>query len=135
SYGLAAISVIGAVPLVGDAFAAAAKGAKLAKGAKTAGQLGKEGEAAVRGAHEIGEKAKLTINGRGRIPDGLSKDALSEVKNVEKLSFTRQLRDYSQYATDEKLRFDLYLRPTTKVSGPLQEAFDKGLINRLDIPQ
>lgn len=135
SYGLAAISVIGAVPLVGDAFAAAAKGAKLAKGAKSAGQLGKEGEAAVRGAYEIGEKAKLTINGRARIPDGLIPEkSLSEVKNVEKLSYTRQLRDYSDYAKSQNLRFDLYTRPTTQLSGPLKQAILNGDINRINIP-
>lgn len=33
------------------------------------------------------------------------------------------------------LRFDLYTRPETTFSGPLQNAFDSGLINRLDIPR
>lgn len=36
NYGLAAISAVGAVPIVGDAFAAVAKGAKVAKGAELA---------------------------------------------------------------------------------------------------
>ncbi|QDQ26688.1 hypothetical protein FNU76_10105 [Chitinimonas arctica] len=103
--------------------------------AKTAGQLGREGEAAVRAAYEIGDKAKLTINGRTRIPDGLTADALSEVKNVDRLSFTRQLRDYLDHAQSEGLRFDLYTRPNTTLSGPLQNAVDNGLINQLHIPR
>ncbi|MDE2048285.1 MAG: hypothetical protein KGJ44_07755 [Betaproteobacteria bacterium] len=106
--------------------------------AKTAGQLGKEGEAAVRAVYDIGEKPAQSIlmNGRGRIPDGINPLAksLSEVKNVDSLSFTRQLRDYSEYAQSQGLRFDLYTRPSTKLSGPLQDAIDSGLINHLRIP-
>ena len=59
--------------------------------------------------------------------------------NVETLSYTRQLRDYSEYAHANGLRFDLYTRPITqpssRLTGPLQDAIDKGLVNRLDIPK
>ena len=102
---------------------------------KSAGQLGREGETAVREAIDIGEKTKIAVNGRNRIPDGLTRETLSEVKNVETLSYTRQLRDYSEYAQANGLRFDLYTRPSSRLSGPLQDAIDKGLVNRLDIPK
>jgi len=108
----------------------------LAGAAKSAGALGREGEAAVRAAYNIGDKVKLSINGRVRIPDGLNtaERSLSEVKNVNSLSFTRRLRDYSDYAQSEGFRFDLYTRPDTKLSGPLLNAIDSGFINHLTIP-
>jgi hypothetical protein len=115
------------MPLAEDAAAAAAK---------TPGQLGREGEAAVQSAYDIGDKAKLTINGRIRIPDGLNPfvRSLSEVKNVDSLSFTQQLRDYLEYAQNQGFRFDLYTRPNTQLSGPLQNIIDSGRINLLHIP-
>lgn len=108
------------------------------RAAKTAGQLGKEGEAAVRAVYNIGEKPAQSIlmNGRARIPDGINElaNTLSEVKNVGRLSFTRQLRDYAEYAQSQGLRFDLYTRPGAKLSGPLEDAIDNGFINHLPIP-
>ena len=106
--------------------------------AKSAGALGREGEAAVRAVYDIGEKPMQSIlmNGRARIPDGINPlgKSLSEVKNVNSLSFTSQLRDYSIYAQGQGLRFDLYTRSSTQLSGPLQDAIDSGLINHLHIP-
>jgi hypothetical protein len=58
----------------------------------------------------------------------------SEVKNVARLSFTQQLRDYSQYAQESKLKFNLYTRPDTVLTGPLQQEVDEGFINQLYIP-
>jgi hypothetical protein len=103
--------------------------------ALTSGQLGRAGEAAVRGAYDIGDKLSIEINGRVRIPDGLKLDTVSEVKNTGSLSFTQQLRDYSDFAQQNRMNFDLYTRPTTQLSGPLQDAISSGQINRLDIPQ
>ena len=103
--------------------------------ALTSGQLGQAGESAVQDAYDIGSKVRIDINGRVRIPDGLTDSTLSEVKNVAYQSFTRQLRDYLDYSLDNELDFNLYLRPTTRISGPLQDAIDNGLINRLYIPQ
>ncbi|MBA5689970.1 NBR1-Ig-like domain-containing protein [Rugamonas apoptosis] len=100
---------------------------------KTAGQLGREGEAAVRALYNIGEKEAILINGRTRIPDGLTQEALSEVKNVQSLSATSQLRDYLQYAESNGLRFDLYTRPDTKLSGPLQQLIMDGRINLIPV--
>jgi hypothetical protein len=110
---------------------AAARSGKVVE--KMAGTLGKEGETVIRGAYEIGDKSKIFINGRVRFPDGINPIArtLSEVKNAAEQSFTRQLRDYLQYAKQEGLRFDLYTRPDTKISKPLQEVIDKGQINHI----
>ena len=54
---------------------------------------------------------------------------LSEVKNVKSLSFARQLRDYEEFAAQTGRRFDLYVRSSTRLSGPLRAARDAGLIN------
>ena len=64
-----------------------------------------------------------------RIPDSLSEIAIGEVKNVSRLSYTRQLRDFAAYAGEKGLRFDLTVRAGTRLSGPLQEAVDNGTIN------
>lgn len=138
-----AAATIGLLPEIGGPLADIVKGSsllgragKVLEGAKTAGQLGKEGEAAVRKVYDIGEKTKIVINGRTRIPDGISdaEGILSEVKNVDRLSFTQQLRDYATYSRNEGFRFDLYTRPGTRLSAPLQGAIDNGLINHLHIP-
>jgi len=56
------------------------------------------------------------------------------VKNVGSLSYTQQLRDYAQFAGENGLRFDLYVRPGAELSGPLKQAVANGEINLLDIP-
>jgi hypothetical protein len=105
-------------------------------GGATPNQLGAQGEAAVRGAYDIGDKQYIDINGRVREPDGLIPDqSLSEVKNCGYLCFTQQLRDFADYASDRGLRFDLYLRPEGRLSGPLQDAINSGRINPLEIPK
>jgi hypothetical protein len=84
-------------------------------------RMGKSGEQAVRAAVNIGPETKTAIEifGRTRIPDGLTATAVSEVKNVGSLSYTRQLRDVAQYARVTGRRFDLYVRPGAELSGPL----------------
>jgi len=72
---------------------------------------------------------------RDRMADGLTDTRLSEINNVGYLAFTQQLRDYSDYAQQTGRRFDLYTRPVTILSGPLQNAINSGRINRLDIPK
>ena len=97
-------------------------------------RVGQAGEAAVRSAFDIGDKAAIDVAGRMRIPDGLTETTIGEVKNVRSLSYTQQLRDFSTYASENGLRFDLYTRPETQLSGPLLDAIDAGAINRMDIP-
>jgi hypothetical protein len=102
----------------------------------TAAELGQAGENAVREVYDIGDKELININGRDRIPDGINaaEETLSEVKNVANQSFTQQLRDYLAYAQQNNMDFNLFLRADTEVSGPLQDAINDGLINRIDIP-
>lgn len=106
----------------------AAEGEQLT-GTALARQLGREGEAAIPGA---GNTIRIDLpNGGYRIPDILdeSSGVLGEVKNVGRLSYTQQLRDYTAYAQENGMQFDLYVRGTTSLSGPLQGAIDNGLIN------
>lgn len=108
-----------------------------ANGGASAVRVGQAGEAAVRSAHDIGPKATKVINGRTRIFDGLTDDAVSEVKNVKYQAFTRQLRDNVAYAQSTGRRFDLYVRggsSPTSLSGPLQDAIRSGQINLRSIP-
>lgn len=95
---------------------------------RLAARVGSEGESIVRETYDIGEKTAVRIDGQLRIPDGLTKTTISEVKNVSSLSYTQQLRDYAAFARQNNLRFDLYVRDSTKLSGPLQQARDQGVI-------
>ena len=97
-------------------------------------QVGRAGENAVRGVVDIGPKVRIRINGRTRIPDGLTGDVLTEVKNVRSLSFTRQLRDFGGFARQTRRGFDLFLRQDTQLSGPLMVAVATGTINLRFIP-
>lgn len=97
-------------------------------------RLGQAGEEAVRGAYDIGPKATVVIDGRTRILDGLSDEAVTEVKNVSRQSYTQQLRDDVAYAQRTGRRFDLYVRPDTRLSAPLQDAVEQGLVTLRVIP-
>ena len=97
-------------------------------------RLGQAGEAAVRGRYDIGPKAAAVVGGRARIFDGLTDDAVSEVKNVASQAYTQQLKDTLWYAQQNGLRFDLYVRRETNLTGPLQDAISGGLINLRFIP-
>lgn len=99
---------------------------------KTSNELGELGEVAVRSLGLIGnnKKKEIFINGRKRIPDDWTIAGIAEVKNVAKLSFTRQLRDYAKYAKDEGMAFTIYIRKPTPpktvediISGPLLKAW------------
>ena len=97
-------------------------------GTALARQLGQAGEDAV---GITGPKTGITIPGSGitRFPDQLTSTTLTEVKNVQNLSFTQQLRDYSAYVQQNpQLTFELWVRPSTQLSGPLLQARDAGLI-------
>ena len=141
NFGSAALNLAGAIPGVGSVRSVARTADVLldaGRVAKTSGQLGREGEAAVRGVYDLGDKnVGFFINGRDRIPDGVNVRAgtLSEVKNVQSLSFTQQLRDYSDIAQRDGLTFNLYVRSGAKLSGPLQTEIRSGRVNLFDIPQ
>jgi hypothetical protein len=59
---------------------------------------------------------------------------LTEVKNVSVLSYTQQLRDYTAYSQQTGRIFELWVRPSTRMSRPLQQAIENGLIVPKDIP-
>ena len=69
---------------------------------------------------------------RHRYIDGLNSQAVSEVKNVGRQSLTLQLRDDIDHARANGLRFDLYVRGSTQLSGPLVRA-DLDPLNPLNI--
>lgn len=112
--------------------ALATEGAGLT-GTALARSLGQAGEDAV---GIIGPKVSIEIPGSGqiRIPDALTESTLTEVKNVGSLSYTQQLRDFTTYSQTNRLDFQLYVRPSTQLSGPLQQAITKGQINLNFIP-
>ncbi|WP_390896941.1 putative toxin [Rubinisphaera margarita] len=88
--------------------------------------LGKVGEA-FSGIEKNTKKIK--VNGRNRIPDGLTDDVISEVKNVRRLSYSRQLRDFADYAKQTSRRFELHVPEGTArygLSGPLREEIESG---------
>ena len=112
-----------AVPgLVAEEVVGASVGAA-ARGGAAQVWTGQMGEAAVRASIDIGEKAPILFNGRTIIPDGyIPGVSLSEVKNVASLSFTRQLRTYAEYAANEGLEFNLYVRYGADISKTLLNA-------------
>jgi hypothetical protein len=102
-------------------------------GPALARSLGQAGEDAV---GITGPKTAIEIPGSGqiRIPDALTDTTLTEVKNVNSLSYTQQLRDFSTYSQQNGLNFELYVRPSTQLSGPLQQAVTNGQITLKFIP-
>jgi hypothetical protein len=88
-------------------------------------RVGQRGEAL---AGTTSPKVRIAVNGRDRIPDELTATTVREVKNVKSLAFTRQLRDFVQFAQETERRFLLVVRPDTRLSQPLHKAVDAGLI-------
>ncbi|REJ69682.1 MAG: hypothetical protein DWQ31_03500 [Planctomycetota bacterium] len=79
-------------------------------------------------------KTRITVDGRLRIPDMLTREILREVKNTQRLSYTRQLRDYCSFARNNGLEFQLYVRRSTYLTKPLRAAIDAGDINLFYLP-
>ena len=82
--------------------------------------LGKAGEKAA----GIEKNTKIiSMNGRNRIPDGYNPNMwVQEVKNVKTQSLTSQLKDDFIYASQNKLKMELFVRQTTHITKPLQAA-------------
>src|SRR5438105_569373 len=72
-------------------------------------QLGQEGEAAADFARNTTRIPSLTGAVAYRIPDGLNHTSrlISEVKNISRLSYTKQLRDYVQWTQANGYTFEL----------------------------
>ncbi len=84
-------------------------------------QLGADGEAAANIAKNTARIPSASGTAAFRIPDVLDHGAqmIGEVKNVGRLSFTSQLRDYASYAQTNSYQFQLWVRPGTVLSEPL----------------
>lgn len=94
-------------------------------GVRAAGSAGERAAGIVKNTDHI---PSLSDTAAYRIPDELNATTLGEVKNVGSLSYTQQLQDFQAYAAQQGLTFNLYVRGSTTLSGPLQTAVDDGLI-------
>ena len=95
----------------------------------------------VRWAGKIGEKLSrlpkntkhidsLSKTAKYRIPDYLDKTnkIIGDVKNVKKLSYTRQLNDFMLYAEKYGYNYVLIVRKSTQLSSTLKKLIDAGKI-------
>lgn len=99
-------------------------------GPSLARRLGNVGESAANIIKNTERIPSLTGTANYRIPDVLDRAAgvIGEVKNVQNLSYTSQIRDFVSYGQQSGLRFELIVRPTTQITAPLQEAVSQGNI-------
>lgn len=98
------------------------------RAARAAGLAGEQAAGIVRNTRRIDS---LTGTAKFRVPDALSSTTLTEVKNVRSLSLTSQIRDFSAFARQEGLAFELVVRPNTRLSGPLRQAIQsEGIVLR-----
>ena len=90
--------------------------------------LGKAGELA--SGVVTGFKEVFKVGDRTRIPDAVSRQFgyVAEVKNVRYQGLTLQLKDSLQIAQQNGLQFRLYVRESTQLSKPLQQAVDNGSV-------
>ena len=52
---------------------------------------------------------------------------IGEVKNVSYLRYTRRIQDFVYYAMTEGYTFQLWVRPTTRLSGHIKALVDMGV--------
>ncbi|WP_246140136.1 PA14 domain-containing protein [Protaetiibacter larvae] len=107
-----------------DGLAKGGLGSSQASGA-TPVRLGQQG---IRGTTITVNTARFEINGRVRIPDGVSMTAIQEVKFTKYQAFTLQLRDYQQLATDQNKILELWVGEQTRLSAPLWAEIEAGRI-------
>lgn len=89
-------------------------------GGAAACSLGQRGEAAVAARTGLTKNTTgISVGGRTRIPDFIGVN-IHEVKNVKRLSNTRQIRDYVSIASSRGQKLVVWVNPTTRVSGPLR---------------
>ena len=77
----------------------------------------------------------MTRTAKYRIPDQLTSTTLTEVKNVQQLALTNQIKDFIQYSQATGREFIIYTRANTTFTKPLQDAIDQGLIIIKEIPK
>jgi uncharacterized protein RhaS with RHS repeats len=119
---LATAPLVGGMGMLGEGITTLGLGGRAAaNGTVLARTLGAAGEAASGLVKNTLHIPSATGTAAYRIPDGLTATTLSEVKNVAKLSLTNQLRDFAAFARETGRSFELYIRPNTELSGPLQQ--------------
>lgn len=98
--------------------------------------VGTAGQAAVSAVQNTARIPSLSGTASYRIPDILDEanGVIGEVKNVQYQSLTSQIQDDISYAKEMGYTFKLYVRSTTQLSGPLQQAVDDGEVVLEDIP-
>jgi RHS repeat-associated protein len=101
---------------------------------KNARLVGAAGEKVVRETYDIGEKTVIKVGEKVRIPDGLTKVAVSEVKNVSRLSATSQISDYARFAADTGRSFDTYVRESTRLTSTIQKMEQMNQITIIRVP-
>jgi RHS repeat-associated protein len=103
---------------------------RLPAGVVQAWRLGRAGELAAGITKNTQRIASLTGSAAYRIPDMLSEAQrlLVEVKNVGYLAYTTQVRDFALWAAQQNYAFELVVRPSTTLSGPLQQAVSSGSV-------
>jgi len=101
-------------------------------GTALARELGRVGEQAAGIIKNTERIPSLTGTANYRIPDVLDRarapGIIGDVKNVAQLSYSKQLRDFSAFAQQNGLRFELTVRRNTRLSAPLQQAVSRGEI-------
>ena len=95
--------------------------------------LGKIGEKLSKLPKNTKHIESLTKSAKYRIPDYLDKanKVIGDVKNVKKLSYTRQLKDFMLYAEKYGYEYVIKIRKTTQLSGTLKKLVDAGKISLL----
>jgi len=104
--------------------------AQVAKKMEAVREAGRSGEALAEIVKNTTHIDSLTHTATYRIPDQLNLETkiISEVKNVNRLSLTNQIKDYVAFARSNRYTFELWVRETTKFSQPLQKLIDDGEI-------
>jgi hypothetical protein len=93
-------------------------------------QLGKDGEAAAKIIKNTRRIPSATGTAAYRIPDVLDSAAkvIGDVKNVETLSLTNQLKDFLAFAQTNGYQFQIWVRATTVLTGPVAALVKNGSI-------
>ncbi|TAA41622.1 putative toxin [Pseudoxanthomonas winnipegensis] len=92
-------------------------------------RIGREGEVAAGIVKNTTRIPSATGTAAYRVPDGLTKGLLTEVKNYSgTLRLTNQIKDFLVYAKNTKRTFELVVGKDTKFTKPLQELIDSGEI-------
>jgi restriction endonuclease fold toxin 7 of polymorphic toxin system len=100
----------------------------LLKGGRAPNDVGREGERRVSLTGPKERIPSLTGTAGYRVPDGLTKLTIEEVKNAAKLSINNQLRDFLLYAKVTGRTFILWVRSNTELVGVLKDWEARGLI-------